>query len=62
MRASCTCADPASKQGRCKHGVALLLRCKKEKNVSNCKTLWTLMVPVFLTSEIFQIVSVNDNF
>nr|XP_058944518.1 uncharacterized protein LOC131772588 isoform X4 [Pocillopora verrucosa] len=32
VRASCTCADPASKQGRCKHGVALLLRCKKEKN------------------------------
>lgn len=34
VRASCTCADPASKQGRCKHGVALLLRCKKEKNIN----------------------------
>lgn len=34
MRASCTCADPASKQGRCKHGIALLLRSKEEKNIN----------------------------
>lgn len=32
-RAACSCADPASKLGRCKHAVGLLLWCKNEKNV-----------------------------
>lgn len=32
-RAGCCCADPASKLGRCKHAVGLLLWCKNEKNV-----------------------------
>lgn len=32
-RAGCSCADPASKLGRCKHAVGLLLWCKNEKNV-----------------------------
>ena len=32
-RAGCSCADPASKLGKCKHAVGLLLWCKNEKNV-----------------------------
>ena len=39
MRASCTCADTASKLGRCKHAVGLLLWCKNEKNVSYLQDL-----------------------
>ncbi|XP_078354247.1 uncharacterized protein LOC144638827 isoform X2 [Oculina patagonica] len=36
VRAGCSCADPASKLGRCKHGVGLLLWCKNEKNEAMC--------------------------
>ena len=31
-RAGCSCADPASKLGRCKHAVGLLLWCKNEND------------------------------
>jgi len=36
-RAGCCCADPASKLGRCKHAVGLLLWCKNEKNMKEIK-------------------------
>ena len=43
-RAGCSCADPASKLGRCKHAVGLLLWCKNEKNVRYPKALWEFYV------------------
>ena len=43
MRAVCSCADPASKLGKCKHSVGLLLWCKEEKNVSSF-----LPIPLFI--------------
>ena len=43
-RAGCSCADPASKLGRCKHTVGLLLWCKNEKNVRYLEAMWEFYV------------------
>lgn len=43
-RAGCSCADPASKLGRCKHAVGLLLWCKNEKNVRYLEAMWEVCV------------------
>ena len=49
-RAGCSCADPASKLGRCKHAVGLLLWCKNEKNVRYLDAIWEFYV--FLSIDI----------
>lgn len=51
LQAQCSCADPASKLGKCKHAIALLLWCTNKDNVSSSSTCG-LVVPVtiFLNS------------